>query len=352
MTNDRSDVSTARSRQLAFNGLKSFTDASFLGVLLILIVMFVYFSVSSSSFLTSANINSMLTGVSILFVVSIGMTFAMLSGGIDLSVGSILALSCILFGKLANQAGIPIGLVIVLTLVAGAMIGGFLNGGLIGKIGLSFLVVTLGSNILLRGVVNLWSNTKTEQIISPFLEGFAFNKFLAVPYPVWVMIVVLALSLYVLRSTYFGRDVYAVGGNADAARLSGINVGRTIMIVYAITGLLSALGGVITVSRVGAASPLVGETLIFEATAAVLIGGTSFKGGAGGVTGTAVGVLFLGVLQNGLAVSGVQTFWQQVVTGTILILAVLIEKFRSEERISSSLSRFRRTTPDPVSPAS
>jgi ribose/xylose/arabinose/galactoside ABC-type transport system permease subunit len=327
-------TSSAQARQAASNGLRSLTDAGFLAVLVLLIAMFAYFSLSAPSFLTSGNMTSMLTGVSILFVVSIGMTFAMLSGGIDLAVGSTLALMCILLGKLFNTAGLPIGLAIALTLIAGTALGGLVNGGLIGKLGLSFLVVTLGTNILFRGVVNLWSDAKTEQLLSPFLEGLAFDKLLGIPYPVWIMIVVFLIALYVLRSTYFGRDVYAVGGNAEAARLSGVNVGRTIMLVYAITGLLAALGGVLQVARVGAASPLVGETLVFDAAAAVLIGGTSFKGGSGGVTGTAVGVLFLGVLQNGLSVSGVQSFWQQVVTGVILVVAVLFETLRGDERFS------------------
>ncbi|MEZ5077514.1 MAG: ABC transporter permease [Solirubrobacterales bacterium] len=342
MTQPENDpVNEGRTRQLASNSLRSLTDASFLGVLLILVVMFLYFSFTQSSFLTSGNLTSLLTGVSILFVVSIGMTFAMLSGGIDLSVGSILALSGILLGKLATDVGLPIGLAILLTLLGGALLGGLINGFFVGIVGLSFLVVTLGTNILFRGVVNLWSNTKTTQVVSPFLEDLAFEDFLGLPIAVWIMFAVFLMAFYVLRNTYFGRDVYAVGGNADAARLSGINVGRTILLVYAITGLLSALGGVIQVARVGAASPLVGETLVFDATAAVLIGGTSFKGGSGGVVGTAVGVLFLGVLQNGLAVSGVQSFWQQVVTGAILVIAVLIETLRGSERISLGWLRTR-----------
>ncbi|MBS1888703.1 MAG: ABC transporter permease [Actinobacteria bacterium] len=338
---DNGSAGDGRTRQLASNSLRTLTDASFLGVFLMLVVMFLYFTFTQSSFLTSGNITSLLTGVSILFVVSIGMTFAMLSGGIDLSVGSVLALSGILLGKLV-VGGMPIGLAIFLTLVGGAVLGGLINGFFVGIVGLSFLVVTLGTNILFRGVVNLWSNSKTTQVISPFLETLAFENLLGVPISVWIMIGVFVVAFYVLRNTYFGRDVYAVGGNADAARLSGINVGRTILFVYAITGMLSALGGILQVARVGAASPLVGETIVFDATAAVLIGGTSFKGGSGGVVGTAVGVLFLGVLQNGLAVSGVQSFWQQVVTGAILVIAVLIETLRGREQVSIGRFRLRR----------
>ena len=145
------------------------------------------------------------------------------------------------------------------------------------------------------------------------------------------------VAVVILRWTYFGRDVYAVGGNIDAARLSGINVGRTLIIVYGIAGLCAALGGVIQAGRLGAASPLVGETIPLDAAAGVLLGGTSFLGGVGGVTGTAVGVLFIGVLQNGLSIAGVSSFWQQIVTGVILIAAVAIDRLQQNPS-----GRFRR----------
>jgi ribose transport system permease protein len=324
-------------REMADRARRSVTGLRYLGVFVLLVLMFVFFSLTQPGFLTSANLDTMLTGVSILFVVSVGMTFVMLSGGIDLSVGSILAICGIFLGKLFGD--MPIGFAIALALLGGAALGGLVNGFLIGRMRLSFLVVTLGTFILLRGALNLWTEGVTIQVISGPLESLAFGKFLGLPNPVWVMVGVAAASLYLLRSTYFGRDVYAVGGNPEAASLSGINVARTIMIVYAISGMLAAFGGVIQVARLGAASPLVGETIVFEAAAAVLIGGTSFRGGIGGVGGTIVGVLFLGVLQNGLAVAGVQSYWQQVITGAILILAVLVDRTQRER---GSFLRLRR----------
>ncbi len=328
-----------RLRGTAAGMLHSIRGARFLGVSVLLVAMFAFFSVTQDGFLTSANMDVMLTGVSILFVVSVGMTFVMLSGGIDLSIGSILALCGILLGKLFLE--MPIGFAIMLALLGGAALGGFLNGFLIGRLRLSFLVVTLGTFILLRGVLNLWSDGESIQVISATLDSLAFGKTAGIPNPVWVMLAVAVISVYVLRGTYFGRDVYAVGGNPEAAALSGINVARTVMIVYAIAGLLAAFGGVIQVARVGAASPLVGETIVFDAAAAVLIGGTSFRGGIGGVGGTIVGVLFLGVLQNGLAVAGVQTYWQQVVTGAILIIAVLADQIQREATWNLTLRRLR-----------
>jgi ribose/xylose/arabinose/galactoside ABC-type transport system permease subunit len=323
----------------------SAATSRFLTVLALLIALFVYFSVTQSAFLTSANIDNLLTSVSILFVVSIGMTFVMLAGGFDISLGSLLALSGIVLGKLLVETGLPVGVAVIATLAAGALIGGAVNGFLIGRMGLSFLVVTLGTLTLFRGVLNLWSDAKTISISSPFLDSLAFGKFLGLPIPVWIMIGVFVVASYVLRQTFFGRDIYAVGGSPDAARLSGINVPRTTIAVYAIAGLLAALGGVIQDARIGAASPLVGDTIVFDAAAAVLLGGTSFAGGLGGVTGTVVGVLFLGTLQNGLAVAGVQSFWQQVVTGAILIVAITLDKVQREGWSSLNLRSTRKRGP-------
>jgi ribose transport system permease protein len=308
---------------------RAWTAASaqrFLAVLVLLVALFVFFSLTQERFFTSGNIDALLTSAAILWVVSIGLTFVMIAGGFDLSLGSMLALTGIALGSFFTELDLPVGPAILLTLALGLILGGGLNGFLIGRIGLSFLVVTLGTLILFQGATNLWSDTKTTQVISPFLDSLAFDDVLGIPVPVWIMAVVFLIALYVQRSTYFGRDMYAVGGSPEAARLSGIKVSRTIIAVYAIAGLLAALGGVLQVARIGAASPLVGEALIFDAAAAVLLGGTSFAGGVGGVGGTAVGVLFLATLQNGLSVSGVESFWQQIITGAILIVAVLLDK--------------------------
>jgi ribose/xylose/arabinose/galactoside ABC-type transport system permease subunit len=217
-----------------------------------------------------------------------------------------------------------------MALAFGALLGGGVNGVLVGPLGLSFLVVTLGTLILFRGVSNLWSDTRTTQVVSPLLDALAFDDLLGVPIPVLIMIGTFLIALYVQRSTYFGRDVYAVGGNAEAARLSGVRVGRTIIAVYAISGLLAAFGGVLQTARIGAARPLVGVAVLFAAAAAVVLGGTSFAGGVGGVGGTVVGVLFLATLQNGLSVSGVASFWQQIITGAILLAAIILDRVRRQ----------------------
>lgn len=315
-------------RTLLRAGVNWSLASRYAAVLLLLVGSAVYFSASESGFLTSANIENLLTSVSILWVASMGMTFVVLTGGIDLSVGALVALSGLVLSKLYSGGGLPSWLAVVLTLLVGLAIGGAVNGLLIGRGRLSFFVVTLGTASLYQGIVSIWSGTKTTYIDSSLVDWLGFGKFAGVDAPIILMVAVFLLALVVLRWTYFGRDVYAVGGNIEAARLSGIDVTTTLVAVYAIAGLAASLAGVIQAGRLGASSPIVGSDIPLSAAAAVLLGGTSFTGGVGGVTGTAVGVLFIGTLQNGLAIRGVSSFWQQVVTGVILVLAVGIDRIQ------------------------
>jgi ribose/xylose/arabinose/galactoside ABC-type transport system permease subunit len=322
----------------------------FFAVLVLFVLLFAYFGITQSKFLTSGNIDALLTGSSILWMVSIGLTFVMMTGGFDLSLGSLMAMSGIAMATFMNGWGLPLGLGILLTVLFGLLVGGLVNGVLIGRVGLPFLVVTLGTLTLYGGVVNLWSKGATEAIVSKDLTAIAFNHALGIPVPAWIMIGVFLIALYVQRSTYFGRDVYAVGGSPDAARLSGIRVTRILIAVYAIAGMLAALAGVMQVARIGAASPQVGGESSFSAAAAVLLGGTSFSGGVGGVGGTIIGVLLLATLENGLSVSGVQSYWQQIITGVILVAVVALD--RVQQVGWANTFRFARRPPGaPSAPA-
>jgi ribose transport system permease protein len=317
-----------RLRAAAEAGAAWSLSSRYAAVLLLLVGSAIYFAVSETGFLTNANIENLLTSVSILWVASMGMTFVVLTGGIDLSVGALVALSGLVLSKLYSGAGLSSWLAVVLTLLVGLAIGAGVNGLLIGGAGLSFFVVTLGTASLYQGSVSIWSGTKTTYIDSSFVDWVGFGKVAGIDAPILVMVVFFLLAFVVLRWTYFGRDVYAVGGNVEAARLSGINVTGTLVAVYAIAGFAATVAGVIQAGRLGASSPIVGSDIPLSAAAAVLLGGTSFTGGVGGVTGTAVGVLFIGTLQNGLAIRGVSSFWQQVVTGVILVLAVGIDRIQ------------------------
>lgn len=305
--------------------------AHYRNVVVLLVVLIAFFSITQKGFFTGANLSNLLTAVSVLWVVAVGETFVLVSGGIDLSVAAVGTLVGIFVAKLLH-VGIPSGFVVVIAILLGTIIGGVINGGLIGGFGLSFFIVTLASYIALTGVVNVWTNTQSFIVTAPALSIIGTHNLLAVPVCVWIMALVFLIALFLQRRTYFGRSVYAIGGSIVAARLSGIRPTRILFLVYALCAALASLGGVIATGRIGAASPQVDPSLPLQAAAAVLIGGTSLTGGAGGVEGTAFGVLFIGVLQNGLSIAGVQSFWQEVVTGVILVAAVL-----SNRSVSTSL---------------
>lgn len=296
--------------------------ARFRPVLLILVVLFTFFSITQDGFFDATNLKNLLTGASMLWILSIAMTFVLISGGFDLSAGAILVLSGIFLAKVLST-GLNPWVAVILTVAFGALVGGVINGVLIGHLRLNFFVVTLASMTALTGVVNLWSETKTEFVHTPLIGTIGIGEVWGLPTPIWLMIGTAVIGLLVQHRTYLGRDIFAVGGSAVAARLAGIRTGRTIVIVYAISGGAAALAGIIAVGRIGAASPQMDMSLALNAAAAVMLGGTSLMGGSGGIGGTIFGVLFIGVLSNGLSIAGVEAFWQQVVTGVILVLAVL-----------------------------
>ena len=332
---------------------RSALEKRFTAVLVLLIAEIIVFGVTQSGFLTTQNIELILTSSSILWVCALGLTFVMLVGAFDLSIGAILQLVGIFIGAALVDWSLPGGVVVVLALLFGALLGYGINGFLVGKLGLSFLMVTLGTQSLFEGVSLLWSHEATRSVSSSFFAGLAFNNILGIPILIFVMAISLLVSLYLLHLSYFGRDVYAVGGNPDAARLSGIRVERTIMYAFGIAGIGAALGGVIQVGRIASASPDVGATVLFTAAAAVLLGGTSFAGGTGGAGGTAIGVLFLGTLTNGLSLSGLSADWQYVVTGLILILAVVTDMLqrpdgREKLRLGILTRRAARPSEEPT----
>jgi ribose transport system permease protein len=294
-------------------------------VLALLILTFTVFAITNPVFLSRGNLQLLLTSNAQLWVVAMGMTFVMLAGAVDLSVGAIMAFLAIMFGMLLN-AGVSGGVALAVTIAAGALLGGGVNGVLIGRLGLSFLLVTLASLTAFTGLVNLWSDTMAIPIQASVTDSIAFGNFLGVNISLWIMGVTFVLAQLLQNRTYYGRDVYAVGGNRQAARLAGINTERTIAFVFALSGTASALAAVIGIGRSGAASPTVDNNVPLEAIAAVLLGGTRINGGSGGVGGTALGVLFLATLGNGLSLSDISSYWQQIVTGVILVSAVLLNR--------------------------
>lgn len=308
---------------------------SYIGVLVVLIGMVVYLGSTQPTFLTYNNLLIVLNTNAVLLVVSVGLTIVLLVGGFDLSVGGMLALSGVVLGSLLTKTGAPPGLVIAVCVVGGFVVGAVLNGVLIARFKLSFFVVTIGAGSLLSGFALVVSGGSPVGIYTvSAIRRLGSGTVAGVPVPVIVALGVFTTLLLILRYTGFGRMIYAVGGNPEAARMAGIRVEAIRVACYSIAGGLAALAGVLQASRLASASPGAGIGIELTAAAAVLLGGTSFAGGSGTLLGTLLGTLFLGVLSNGLTLSAVSAFWQGVVTGAVLILAVAIDQFRRSRMAS------------------
>jgi ribose transport system permease protein len=304
------------------------TTAQYIGVLSVLVITVGVLWGTQPAFMTAENFVNIAELNAELMLVAIGLTFVLLTGGIDLSVGATWSFTGIVLWKLVVHLPQPVAL--VLAIVCAGAIGMLVNGLLIGRAGMSFLVVTIGSASLLHGLGQVWSGGQTQSIFQyKFLTALGGNRAGGIPLTVWITAGAFVLAVLLLRYTGFGRMIYAVGGNPEAARLAGINVGAVRIAVYTICALLAGLAGVLSAAHIGAASPDAGIGMELTAAAAVLLGGTSFLGGRGSLLGTLLGIAFLGVLQNGVTLSGVSPYWSNVVSGIVLIAAIGIDRLRN-----------------------
>ena len=297
-----------------------------LGPLLALIAVCIGLAFMSPNFLSASNAFDVMRQASINALIAFGMTLSILLGGIDLSVGSILAVSSVL-AAMTMKGGQGAGLAAGMAILAGAGMGS-LNGVVIAKGNVAPFIATLGMMTLLRGVALVLTNgSPISDFSSNFFamlgDGYVVRL---IPVPVVLMLAMFALFWFVLTRTVFGRHVYATGGNAEAAKLSGVNTDRVQILVYTVSGAMAALAGVILTSRLDSAQPTAGAGYELDAITAVVLGGTSLAGGRGWIFGTLVGALLIGVLNNGLNLMGVSAFYQQVVKGSVILLAVLLDR--------------------------
>jgi ribose/xylose/arabinose/galactoside ABC-type transport system permease subunit len=305
-------------------------------VLVLFAIVFAAFAFTTDRFATSDNLFNVARQYSELAVVAVGMTMIIITGGIDISVGSMVGLSSILVGVLAGERHINIWLACVLAMVAGLGCGA-INGLVIAKLKVQPIVATLAMMSAARGLAFVLSGARS---LSNFPDDFiAFGQMAVgpIPLPVIVALVLVTLGVVILRYTAFGRQVYAVGASEEAARLSGVSVFKIKMFAYAITGMLCGLGGIMMASRVASSVPDAGSGFEFEAITAVVMGGSSLKGGEGNIVGTMIGVAVMAILRNGLNLRGVPNIWQVMFLGIMLILAVLADNLRGWLRAGREL---------------
>jgi ribose/xylose/arabinose/galactoside ABC-type transport system permease subunit len=311
----------ARPRTLWLSRVGDFLSRS--GLLVAVVILFLLLAQFAPNFFASRNLFNVLRAVAINGMIACAMTFVIISGDIDVSVGSAVAWSSSLLGILAVEHHWPVWLAALFVLAQGTALHALASLIRV-RWNVPAFVVTLTLYMSLKGAAKVITNAYP---ITPFPDSFSFwgQGYIAkvVPVPAVLMVATFIIFYFLSTRTVFGRSVYSVGGNEEAARLSGIPVGRTRAMIFAISGFLSALGGIIVSSRIMAGAYNVGEGLEFEVIAAVIIGGTSLAGGAGSMIGTFLGVLFIGLLANGMTLMGVHPYWQEVARGLIVLFAVL-----------------------------
>nr|WP_319474012.1 ABC transporter permease [uncultured Sphaerochaeta sp.] len=324
-------------------------------VLLVIVFTVLLNSTRGINFLHPVNLMTIAKHVAITGIMAIGMTFVILTGGIDLSVGSIVGLCGMIAGGLINEGIVlnmfggtlylHVPLVILVCLVLGTAIGG-VNGLLITRLNVAPFIGTLGMMYIARGFANIRSGGATFPNLQgkPELGNTGFpilgaGRFLGMPLSVWLMIVLMLITIYVAKKTPFGRHIYAIGGNQRAAELSGIQVKKVTTLVYMFSGFTSALVGLIIASQLVAAHPATGESYEMNAIAAAVLGGTSLSGGIGSIGGTIIGAFVIGVLSDGLVMLGVSEFWQNVIKGLVILAAVILDQ--TQQRINARSSENR-----------
>lgn len=300
------------------------------GTLLGLLVLCAVLWVLTPHFLTVSNLLNIAQQTSINAIVAVGMTFVILSGGIDLSVGSIVAVAGVVLGTLLHQ-GQPLPIAMAASMAVGVACGAA-NGALVSWGRLPPFIVTLGMMSIARGAALVFTEARPVSGFDAGFRSLATGSIGFIPAPVVVMILVYVVAHFVLTRTTFGRYVYAIGGNEEATRLSGVNVRAHKTAVYGVSGLTSAVAAIILTARLNSAQPIAGMMYELDAIAATVIGGTSLMGGEGSLGGTLVGALIMGVLRNGLNLLGVSSFLQQIVIGAVIVGAVLVDTVLKRHR--------------------
>jgi len=297
-----------------------------LTLLALLVLLWVILSVATSSFASANNISNLLRQGSMIAILAVGQTFVIITGGIDLSVGAVVGFSTVIAAMLIN-AGVPVFAAILLTLLVGVAIGLFHGFGIV-KMGLPPFIITLATLTSLRGIGLLMTNGNSISINNDAFQEFSRNSFLGVPNLFWMVILVGIPAYIFLHHSRWGRYLFSVGSNAEASRLSGVNVQRTIYMAYTLSGLCAAFVGVLLASRIGIGNPTQAEGWELQAIASSVIGGTSLFGAVGSVHGPLLGAFILATINNGANLLNVNAFWQRIITGVLIIVIVYFDGLR------------------------
>jgi inositol transport system permease protein len=317
---NKSDV-----KDITLNILKKY------GMLIILIGLVIVMSILSPTFLTSTNILNIVRQMSVVGIVAIGVTFVIITAGIDLSSGSVIALTSVIVASLAHPGEFPL-VIVILAAIGVGLFTGLINGTIVAKGQIHGFIVTLGMMTAARGAALLYSGGRPIGNISDTFAFIGGGVIAGIPVPIIIFAIVAFVSYVLLNKTKFGKYVYAIGGNEQAAVTAGVNVSKCKIMVYGYAGLLSGIAGMILTARISSGQPTAGLMYELDAISAAVIGGTSLFGGIGTIGGTVIGALILGVLNNGFDLMGISSYWQQILKGFIVIVAVLIDSKKNKRK--------------------
>jgi ribose transport system permease protein len=301
-----------------------------LGPLIGFLALFIILSIVSPQFMTFGNLRNVALQTSVNMLLAVGMTFVILTAGIDLSVGSTLALASSIAAGLM-VAHVNVWLAALVALVIG-LLAGLVNGIFVAYGGLAPFIVTLGTMTLYRGITEIYTHGTPIFNLPESFSWLGTSQVAEIPVPVLITVLVLVIAWIILRKSVAGRRIYAVGGNEQVAYLAGVPVKRYLLLVYMVSGVLAALAGLILTSRLGSAEPNAGMGYELDAITAVVLGGTSLFGGEGTLVGTIIGAAILGIIDNGLNILNVNSFWQDAVRGAIILVAILLDRKKSATR--------------------
>lgn len=311
------------------------------GILMGLCILCVGLTVMTDKFATVTNFFNVIRQITINLYLACGMTFVILLGGIDLSVGSAIAVTGCVSAGMITWLGLPVPVGIAVGLLCGTLIG-CLNGYIVSRTTIPAFIVTLATMNIGRGIARIYTHAKTIAVLDDAYTFWGKGSIFGLPIQLFLIIAVVIVSSFILNRTRLGRHIYATGGNRMAAEYSGINVKRVTFFVFAFSGFLAALAGVLTVGRTFTATMIMGDGAEMDAIAAVVLGGTSMLGGKGSISGTVIGVIVIGILKNGMNLLGIDSSWQYVVQGIVILIAVYIDFIKSGGSVQSFVKSLKR----------
>lgn len=308
------------------NKLKQFST------IFILLILIIIFTIASQNFLKVNNLLNILRQVSVLSVLTAGMTFVIISGGMDLTVGSLLGLTGVVLAQFTTKAGLPIASAIAFTVLLVTLFG-MITGLLIESLQVSAIVITLGMMTVARGLAYIISGGLPVYDIPEAIVFLGQGYITGIPVPVLIMLIIVVIMGLILKYSYFGRYIYAIGGNVEAARLAGVTVGKIVVSLYALSAFLASIAGIVLAGRISSGAPASGTGAEMDVVTAVVIGGVSVNGGKGNMFGAFIGAIIIGVLSNGLTIMNIGEYYQQIVKGMVLIMAVAFDVLANKEKV-------------------